>query len=433
MKAKKKHSTMPWLIGGGILVLAIAIGIVAFLYTRKNDATITQRIVSISASARESYEAGEELDSGDVNVTAELAENGGTVELDPGTYRVEPELVPAHGHDFEITVTLSLEDQDELETFATVLIEREELLRYDIGRTEPEQVQAVLYANGDMEIVGEGEVKQYKSSDIPWRSDEVTYLTWIDPAAEVESMDYWFAGSQVFGGMLCPVPDTVQSMVQTFYQCVAMQSVPDMTTGINLEDITECYSGSGVKDGGVLPGNLKTAEGAFRDCVALIHAADSAACVRLANMKNCYSGCSALADTSTPDCAVNLAGAYQNCLNIKTAVIPSSAQDLDSTFSGCSGLTSVTGEIPATCTNLAGTFRDCKFLSGDLRINCSTQSLSGTFSGAAKNGTGLIIEPVWTGEANSYQTPEEILQNLKESLEQQAKEEGCSITVKILK
>lgn len=411
----------------GSLIIFLVFGIIFSYNQNKKKIDNIQKVLDIIICPKTSLNAGEGVDG--IVVTAKgIAEDGNKAEqqLPDDQYIIEPETVPEHGHDFELTV--SLKKDKEITVSETLLIQRKEMLRYDIGRSDPEAVQAVLYENGDLEIQGSGEVKKFKESDIPWREEEVIYLAWIDPEADVESMDYWFSGSETFLGMLCPVPDTVKTMVQTFYGCTAMAMVPDMSGAVNLEDLTGCYSRSAITDGGEWPGNLKTVEEAYKNCISLIHAADASACVQLKSMKNCYSGCTALSDSDTPDCTENMEGAYQNCLNIKQATIPSKVSNLASTYSGCTGLAKVDGTIPASCASLSGTFKDCKFLSGELKINCSISSLSGTFTGAARNGSGLTVILSWEGE-ESYQTPEEILQGIKTNIEQQVAEDGSSITV----
>lgn len=396
--------------------------------TRQKTAKL-EHITAITVTAQETYPAGEKL--GEVKVTAEGVDEAGNQvirELPTEEYVITPEQVPEHGHEFEITAALT--EDEEIRAEATSLIGREEVQRYEIGRQDPEAVQAVLYENGDLEIAGNGAVKNFKEHEIPWQEDGVLYLTWIDPAAEIERMDDWFSGNTDFVAMLCPVPDTVRSMVRTFYGCTSMETVPDMRTAVYLEDLTACYSGSAVRDGGELPGNLRTAEEAYRDCKALVYAADASACVQLASMKNCYNGCTALSDTNTPDSVTNLQGAYQNCLNITRASIPSKAENLASAYSGCTGLTAVEGEIPASCTSMSGAFKDCKFLEGELTIHCTTQSLSGVFSGAAKNSHGLTVSLSWERKTTDYQTEEEIFVSLAESIEKQAKVDGSNITVK---
>lgn len=425
---RKQESKKKWIVLGGIAIflLAAAGGVLGISLREKGEKL--QKVTSISVIAEGTYPAGEKL--GNITVTAEGIDGAGNSvvqQLTTDQYVVTPEQIPEHGHDFEITVTMT--EDEEIQATTTASIERQEVQRYEIGRQDPKTVQAILYENGDLEIAGSGTVKNYREDEMPWKEEGVLYLSWIDPAAEIESMDYWFSRNSEFVAMLCPVPDTVRSMVRTFYGCTSMKSVPDMTTAVYLEDITACYSGSSVRNGGELPGNLRTAEEAYRNCTALIHAADASACVQLTNMKNCYNGCTALSDTSTPDSVTNLEGAYQNCLNVTRVSIPSKVENLTATYSGCTALTTIDGEVPASCTSMSGAFKNCKFLSGNLTIHCTTQSITGIFSGAAQNSNGLTVSLSWEGKTAAYQAPEEILATLVESIETQAKTDGSNICV----
>ena len=110
-----------------------------------------------------------------------------------------------------------------------------------MGRNNPDDVEGILYTNGDLEIVGTGSVRTYKSGALPWKDDTVQRLTWIDPNAEPESLDYWFSGNTDYIETLCRIPDTVKSMVETFKGC--MQSMPDLSGAVGLEDITSCAEG----------------------------------------------------------------------------------------------------------------------------------------------------------------------------------------------
>lgn len=426
---KKQGSKKKWIVIVCIAIILFAVaGSVLWLKFKEKSEEL-QKVTSISVTANDTYPAGENM--GKITVTAEgldAAGNHVVQQLAADQYVVTPERIPEHGHDFEVTVTLR--EDEEVQAKTTALIERQEVQRYEIGRKDPEAVQAILYENGDLEITGSGIVKNYRENEMPWKEDGVLYLSWIDPAAEIESMDYWFSGNSEFVAMLCSVPDTVRSMVRTFYGCTSMESVPDMTTAVYLEDITACYSGSAVRNGGELPGNLRTAEEAYRNCTALIHAADASACVQLTNMKNCYNGCIALSDTSTPDSVTDLEGAYQNCLNVTRVSIPSKVENLTAAYSGCTALTKIDGEVPVSCTSMSGAFKNCKFLSGNLTIHCTTQLITGIFSGAAQNSNGLTVSLSWEGKTASYQAPEEILATLVESIETQAKTDGSNIRVK---
>lgn len=111
--------------------------------------------------------------------------------LDADTYSVSPAKVPAHGH--SVTVEVSSKAYPDIKAEITVLIDRDESVRYKIGRENPDDVEAILYSNGDLEISGKGSVRNFKSDSAPWKKDSVKRLTWIDPEAEVEA---WTTGLQ---------------------------------------------------------------------------------------------------------------------------------------------------------------------------------------------------------------------------------------------
>lgn len=154
---------------------------------------------------------------------------------------MSPAKVPAHGH--SVTVEVSSKAYPDIKAEITVLIDRDESVRYKIGRENPDDVEAILYSNGDLEISGKGSVRNFKPDSAPWKKYSVQRLTWIDPEAEVESMDYWFTGNDEYLETLCRIPDTVRSMVETFKNATAMTSMPDMSGAVRLEDITSCAEG----------------------------------------------------------------------------------------------------------------------------------------------------------------------------------------------
>lgn len=175
---------------------------------------------------------------------------------------MSPTKVPAHGH--SVTVEVSSKAYPDIKAEITVLIDRDESVRYKIGRENPDDVEAILYSNGDLEISGKGSVRNFKSDSAPWKKDSVKRLTWIDPEAEVESMDYWFTGNDEYLETLCRIPDTVRSMVETFKNAMAMTSMPDMSGAVRLEDITSCAEGCiALEKAMELPGNIKQAKKHF--------------------------------------------------------------------------------------------------------------------------------------------------------------------------
>ena len=61
---------------------------------------------------------------------------------------MSPAKVPAHGH--SVTVEVSSKAYPDIKAEITVLIDRDESVRYKIGRENPDDVEAILYSNGDL-------------------------------------------------------------------------------------------------------------------------------------------------------------------------------------------------------------------------------------------------------------------------------------------
>lgn len=443
-KQSSGNAKKPWkkimLISIMILLAVIAAFflIVYFLYDKKplNFDIKTIRI----ETAKDGYAAGSKLSAKSFSVYA----SDGNKEklLDSEEYTISPKKVPEHGH--SVTVTVSSVDTKKINAEITVLIEREESCRYKMGRNNPDDVEGILYTNGDLEIVGIGSVRTYKSGELPWKDNDNTVqrLTWIDPNAEPESLDYWFSGNTDYIETLCRIPDTVKSMVETFKGCTNMQSMPELSGAVGLEDITSCAEGcTSLEESTELPGNIKLASRAFYGDTTLIRGADASACVKLENMQAMYSGCTVLAEVQIPDSAKDISNICEGDVNLKTAEIPSAAEKMDSSFSGCVALETLNGDIPASCKSMGNAFSGCKFLTGDLMIHCTSKTtLSNAFSGAATTGNGLNVilsydsekeqETANMGLYGTSKTASEILQSLKSSLEGSLSS-GSHITVTI--
>ena len=237
------------------------------------------------------------------NITA-IISTGESVILEPEEYEIEPERVPERGHDFDITLTFVVNPA--VKTSVNCLIARKVYEEYPIELTEPENVKAVLYTNGDLEIIGSGEEKTFTSASVPWQTSgdgvRALCLTWIDPEVVIETMDSWFSGNTEFLGMLCEIPDSTRSMIATFSDCTSLIYCPEFSSAVSLTDMTETFSGcTSLLDVNPLPGNLRVAERTIYGCTSLIEAADISACVKLENMISCYEECVSLAKTSMPN------------------------------------------------------------------------------------------------------------------------------------
>ena len=400
-KRQKKKSSL-WIIALIAVILLILVGVVFLVLPKFRKEAAPEKPETIKVEAAEkSYAAGSRLSEKNFRVYGISGKKKQL--LDADTYSVSLAKVPAHGH--SVTVEVSSKAYPDIKAEITVLIDRDESVRYKIGRENPDDVEAILYSNGDLEISGKGSVRNFKSDSAPWKKDSVKRLTWIDPEAEVESMDYWFTGNDEYLETLCRIPDTVRSMVETFKNATAMTSMPDMSGAVRLEDITSCAEGCiALEKAMELPGNIKQAKKAFYGDTALIEGADTTACMQLENMDSMYYGCMALASVQIPDSAKELSNICNGCVNLKEVHIPSSCTDSGNLFSGC------------------------KFLSGTLTVSCTSKTtLSSSFSDAATAGTGLTIilrydaeksqETANTGFYGGTKSADEILNALKASME----------------
>ena len=259
-KRQKKKSSL-WIIALIAVILLILVGVVFLVLPKFRKEAAPEKPETIKVEAAEkSYAAGSRLSEKNFRVYGISGKQKQL--LDADTYSVSPAKVPAHGH--SVTVEVSSKAYPDIKAEITVLIDREESVRYKIGRENPDDVEAVLYSNGDLEITGKGSVRNFKSDSAPWKKDSVKRLTWIDPEAEVESMDYWFTGNDEYLETLCRIPDTVRSIVETFKNATAMTSMPDMSGAVRLEDITSCAEGCiALEKAMELPGNIKQAKKAY--------------------------------------------------------------------------------------------------------------------------------------------------------------------------
>ena len=361
-KRQKKKSSL-WIIALIAVILLILVGVVFLVLPKFRKEAAPEKPETIKVEAAEkSYAAGSRLSEKNFRVYGISGKQKQL--LDADTYSVSPAKVPAHGH--SVTVEVSSKAYPDIKAEITVLIDRDESVRYKIGRENPDDVEAILYSNGDLE---------------------------------------------------------------TFKNATAMTSMSDMSGAVRLEDITSCAEGCiALEKAMELPGNIKQAKKAFYGDTALIDGADTTACMQLENMDSMYYGCVALASVQIPDSAKELSNICNGCVNLKEVHIPSAAQKMNSSFFGCTALESITGEIPSSCTDSGNLFSGCKFLSGTLTVSCTSRTtLSSSFSDAATAGTGLTIilrydaeksqETANTGFYGGTKSADEILNALKASME----------------
>lgn len=429
-------------LAGIFMKAGIIIGIILFIsnliliiikHVNIDDEIRELDIASINISSiPDFFDAGSgELNKEKIEVMA-ILKSGEEVILQPEEYTIEPKTVPVRGHDFDIEITSVIDPV--MKVTVNCLISRKVYEEYPIELTEPEMVKAVLYTNGDLEILGSGEVKTFTSASVPWQtsSDEikVVCLTWIDPDVVIETMDNWFSGNTDFLGMICEVPDSTKSMIATFSDCSNLIYCPGFTSAVSLTDMTETFSGcTSLLDVNPLPGNLRIAERCFYGCSSLIEAADTSACVKLENMVSCYEECVSLAKTSTPDNVKYMDNCYRNCINIKTGKIPEKLISGSGAFAGCTQLQRIRGSIKPGCEDYSGMFEECRSLSGTISVTTKNTDTASLFPGAAISGTGLTVQLDYVGEDDEYNSRSEIMKEMTERIIEQAEYFDSQITV----
>lgn len=170
-KRQKKKSSL-WIIALISVILLILVGVVFLVLPKFRKEAAPEKPETIKVEAAEkSYAAGSRLSEKNFRVYG----ISGKQLLDADTYSVSPAKVPAHGH--SVTVEVSSKAYPDIKAEITVLIDRDESVRYKIGRENPDDVEAVLYSNGDLEITGKGSVRNFKSDSAPWKKDSVQRLT----------------------------------------------------------------------------------------------------------------------------------------------------------------------------------------------------------------------------------------------------------------
>lgn len=164
-KRQKKKSSL-WIIALIAVILLILVGVVFLVLPKFRKEAAPEKPETIKVEAAEkSYAAGSRLSEKNFRVYGISGKQKQL--LDADTYSVSPAKVPAHGH--SVTVEVSSKAYPDIKAEITVLIDRDESVRYKIGRENPDDVEAILYSNGDLEISGKGSVRNFKSDSAPWK------------------------------------------------------------------------------------------------------------------------------------------------------------------------------------------------------------------------------------------------------------------------
>ncbi|MBQ6323193.1 MAG: leucine-rich repeat domain-containing protein [Lachnospiraceae bacterium] len=174
----------------------------------------------------------------------------------------------------------------------------------------------------------------------------------------VRKLEYTFQGNTSI--TQCAIPDGVQRLEHTFYQCKNLKKV-SLPTSINVYSFT--FQESGIETI-TIPKGTYNQTGTFQDCKSLKHVT-IAGTVNL--FMDTFTGCENLetvyVETVLPVYGqFHLYQTFAGLKNLQTVTVPDGVTELQGTFKECHSLTTV--YLPATVTKIDyASFLDCFVLS----------------------------------------------------------------------
>ena len=183
------------------------------------------------------------------------------------------------------------------------------------------------------------------------------------------------------------IPDSVESMKGTFFNCTALNEVAGLSNSLN--DMYETFRGciSLVKTPEI-PDSVETMASTFMHCSNLEEISNFSKNVK--SMSSTFNDCGKLTNIpEIPNGVMEMDLTFSGCTSLVNAPeIPNSATEMYSTFSSCTSLVDAP-EIPDSVTSLEFTFLSCTALVNVPKIPNSVTNMDSTFS----NCTSLTIAP----------------------------------------
>lgn len=365
-------------IGGIVLVLAIAVFAAAPALMKPKT---TSPIVSISATNTKTYSPGAEIKPGDFTVKAKHRD-GKTTTLSKDEYTIN--TTKAKGYKAATPVVITAKKSG-TRTVGQATNKRKKVIEWEVGNPNSSDVKAVYYDTGELSFEGKGNCMSFDAGKMPWEnSDEDVKIKAVTFGKDVapRTIDSYFASQEEL--TYCdPIPDSVESMRETFSGCLALKTMPDWSKAEKLLDAESAFSGcTALKKAYPTPVNLVSIKGTFSDCEQLTRAPDMSRSEYLNSLAQAFSGCTRLVEVKLPVHARDLTETFMNCINLEAMpTIPDGTESMQSTFSGCTML-KTPSNIPASVTDITMAFSQCRKLSGEMRIDTKTEENTNAFSDA---------------------------------------------------
>ncbi len=339
-------------------------------------------IVGIEASNKHEYTKNQTIKPSDFDIFAKH-ENGKTTKISDENVKLSVTKPNIVGPITEVTLT-----KNKWSCNVDVKNKRKKIVEFECGKPNKSDVKASVYSNGELAFTGKGDILVYANNDYPWLSYEgqdkypITSVTFEEEVKPIY-MDGYFRGLQELT-YIEYIPDTVESMEEICYECVALKEAPDLSNCVNLANMTSAFEKcSSLEKAPKIPASVKVLDKSFADCIELKEGADMSDATGVIKAEGLYYGCNTMNKGELPPNIKNITSAYENCINIKQMpYIPETVEIMESAFRGASSMVVAT-EIPASVKDVAKCFDGCSKLKGILVINGNPTSYSGFLTNAA--------------------------------------------------
>lgn len=371
-------------------IFGVAVAVIAILYIGIPQYQQLQAgktpISTISATNTKVYAVGDTIAASDFTVKA-THEDGKISTIKNKDIVLSTDTPSKIGK--TTSVTVSLADDESKSCIVDVENEREEVISFECGTPNLEDVKAVLYSNGELCFEGSGNVLEYKTNKYPWKlkyeekKDHPITAVSFEDGVTPDGIDNWFAGMKTIE-YIGDLPTTIQSAEGAFKNCTSLIRGADLSACQDLINTTEMYSGcTAMKDGGNISPAVRVASKMFFNCSVLQKTPDLTQCRGLTDAVSMFQGCEQISKSTMPPNVKTMESMFKNCINLKDMPeIPESVENMDSAFENCTSMGYLT-IIPKNVESCAQTFSGCTRINGLLWVDANPSKYNGFLSDAA--------------------------------------------------
>lgn len=392
-----------WVKSNMKLVIAICAIIAIFIGLKiygsvKTAIDSKSPIVSIYATCDRSFDGNEKFtENTDAFLIKAVRKSGKETEIDPDDVEFGQDKVNTYGETTDVNITYRVSDEESYTCVCSVENKRSKVVGFQCGYPRAADVVAILYSNGELCFKGTGDVLVWYEGEYPWTTEwweekgideesipsikAVTFSEGVTPT----NLNYAFEGLTSLE-YVDKIPSSVRTMVRTFSGCTSLKNAADASEAEILLNMNGTYSGcTSLVNADIIPKNVRVAMNCFSGCTELQKGVDISEAEKLVNVDNMYENDTKLTSASLRDSITSMNSTFSECINLKQVQnFPSAVKDMEAAFSGCVSLSKFEYVVPETVTSLAGTFKNCEILAGEITINANTSAFEEVFTGACQ-------------------------------------------------